>query len=80
MTERSCTHSRNGAIAGTACTTMSDPSPVDGKIRFECPGCRKRLRIRPEYLGSAVGCNRCGHHFVTPKGGSCPRRIEQMAS
>ena len=52
-------------------TTLPDPSiaPLAGeKVDVDCPGCRRTLKIRPQYLGLSVTCNRCEHRFIAAPG------------
>ena len=52
-------------------TTLPDPSiapPAGERVKVECPGCRRTLKIRPQYLGLSVTCNRCEHRFIAVPG------------
>ena len=48
-------------------TSLPEPSigpPPDEKVPVECPGCRRTLRVRPQYLGAVVLCKSCERRFV----------------
>jgi len=50
--------------------------PEVERVAVECPGCRRILKVRPEYLGSGVICNQCDRRFVARPAsgdGSAPR-------
>lgn len=39
---------------------------VDLVIRFRCPGCRVRYKVRPQRAGELLECHRCGETLTIP--------------
>jgi hypothetical protein len=49
--------------------TVVSAGPAEGAemcIRFRCPGCRVRYKVRPERAGEALECHRCGTPLTIP--------------
>ncbi len=38
--------------------------PDDGRVEYQCPGCKRGIRIRPQYFGLKVACISCGQQFI----------------
>jgi predicted nucleic acid-binding Zn-ribbon protein len=37
------------------------------RIPIPCPECHQTVKVRTEYIGLGVQCNRCGHAFAVPR-------------
>src|SRR5258708_1202848 len=55
------------APSGAADTDRGTPDDAE-VVRFPCPKCSKRLKMRRELIGSKVTCRRCNHVFAIEPG------------
>jgi len=71
------------AVPGPTFITSAPPvarilpaGPQDGKVRFLCPSCKKRLRAPGVAVGTITVCRRCGQRMEVPappgRGGQPP--------
>jgi hypothetical protein len=45
---------------------LEPPADIERVIRFRCPGCRVRYKVRPQRAGEALECHRCGKTLTIP--------------
>jgi hypothetical protein len=54
------------AIAPPTVVSAGPAEEAETSIRFRCPGCRVRYKVRPERAGEALECHRCGTPLTIP--------------
>jgi hypothetical protein len=62
---------RRGKPAPTTAGSPDQPSPANAgatsvAIAYTCPGCGKRLKVKPELVGKKVKCPSCGNATMSP--------------
>jgi chromosome segregation ATPase len=50
-----------------ACSKCEQILVVGTSLLIACPGCRRSLRVTPEFIGECVICNHCDHSFRLSK-------------
>jgi hypothetical protein len=54
------------AAIGVIVYRRNRPAEEEEMLRFNCPGCGRRLRYRPTQAGHHGACPRCRETFVFP--------------
>ncbi len=47
--------------------TEEIPVADEDKVRYRCPACTKKLKVRPDLVGQEVTCPKCGEKSTVPK-------------
>jgi tellurite resistance protein len=49
------------AVPGISPAELEARAAVGRRLRYQCDGCQRNVRIPPDSLGKRVKCNKCGH-------------------